>query len=198
VNLTEIEEEDRCHQLMGAMFALEPAVTTWVRVEWRCLTARTSSSMTLGTQRGRLIRCHSNSVRVMNKLHYLADGGPAAAAVLSPRTFQPPTYMKKMIDAMKPARIGYDKKSAAGMYTKKAVMVYEFATDKTITAEGGHALLKPMLCIGGGDVVVTRLKRLAMNVSVGGQSQQGKYKTDRKMKLLQLCSGFGGPFDEWC
>ena len=37
--------------------------------------------------------------------------------------------------------------------------------------DGGHALLKPMLCMVGRDVMVTGLKMLAMDVSVGGQSQ---------------------------
>ena len=45
-------------------------------------------------------------------------------------------------------------KSAAGMYTMKAAMMAKFATDKTITMEGGHALLMPMLCVGGRDVVI--------------------------------------------
>ena len=173
-------------RIYGLFLALDPAVTTtWVRVERRCLTARTSLSTALVTQRRRLIRCHPNSVRAMNEQHLLAGGGPAAAAMVSQGTFEPPAFMKNMIFAMQPARIGYNKKSAAWKYTKAVVMVDEFATDKTITMKGGHVLLKPMLCIGGGDALVTRLEVLAMDVSVRGQSQQGKYKTDRKMKLPQ-------------
>ena len=41
------------------------------------------------------------------------------------------------------------------------------------------------LGIGGWDPMVNRLQRVAMDESVGGQSHQGKYKTDQKIKLPQ-------------
>ena len=67
-------------------------------------------------------------------------------------------------------------KHIAGMFDEMAAME-EFATNKTIAVRGGHALLLPLKCIGGGCVVVTRL---AKDVPVGEQSE---YTTDRKKKL---------------
>ena len=40
----------------------------------------------------------------MNKLNDLVGGNPAAAVVLSQRTFEPHSNIKKMIHAMKPAK----------------------------------------------------------------------------------------------
>ena len=102
------------------------------------------------------------SVRVMNELHDLAGGDPAAAAVLSPRTFEPPSNIKKMIDAMKPAKYmksaeGRDyKKFSKGMCDEMVAMGDKFATSKTIYMKGGHALPKPLMFEGGGGQRVIR------------------------------------------
>ena len=102
------------------------------------------------------------SVRVMNELHEIAGGDPAAAAVLSPRTFEPPSNIKKMINAMKPAKYmkfaegrDYDK-SSKGMCDEMVAMGDKFATSKTIAMKGGHALPKPLMFKGGGVQMVIR------------------------------------------
>ena len=149
VNLANLAEEDHRYQLKGLMgelpdqeiyglfLAKYPAVTQGVGVGQMYLTAMTK--VALGTQRG-----PSNSVRARYEL-LRVDAGPAAAAVLSPGSLQPPAYMK-MTNPMRPD-MKYDMKSMVGMtfYAKSAKgtecmksamgMVYEFAT---FTVEGKY------------------------------------------------------------
>ena len=121
------------------------------------MSARTTSLMRFGGHRGGPDDDLQTSVRVMARLH-----DPAAAAVLSPRTFEPPSNIKKMIDAMKPAKYmksaeGRDyKKFSKGMCDQMVAMGDKFATSKTIYMKGGHALPKPLMFEGGGGQRVIR------------------------------------------
>ena len=173
VNLANLAEEDHRYQLKGLMgelpdqeiyglfLAKYPAVTQGVGVGQMYLTAMTK--VALGTQRG-----PSNSVKARYEL-LRVDAGPAAAAVLSPGSLEPPTY-KKMTNTVQTAK-RYDMKSAVGTsfyvksaeeknakYMKSAVgMVYEFATfavegmDKTNRKKGASATstLCPPRCPDG-------------------------------------------------
>ena len=82
--------------------------------------------------------------------------GPAAAKALSPRTFEPPPNIKKMITTMQPAMYNeksaegmcdkksaegmHDEKSAEGLYDMKAAMVDKLATHKTDAKGEGRSV----------------------------------------------------------
>jgi hypothetical protein len=196
-----LEGEDRYHKMTGArrelpdnrvyglFFAMEPAIVSTLYMGkasgagvlatlLQTSQRRGKRNLTITLGRGTQT-AEPKSVWVLYEVH-----GPAAAKALSPRTFEPPPNIKKMITTMQPAM--YDEKSAEGMcdkksaegmhneksaeglYDMKAAMVDKLATHKTDAVKGDQCQHRFVAMIEG----------LARDVLAREEN-----KTDRKKKL---------------